>query len=128
MLIFGHEFLASARFYHIHSTESIALTPANSLLFIEFNIKNLDIITYMQENDLDFALEVTTLKNALFCEHLNAKYIVCNDDIATRIQKCAEHYLFDAKILCRINDDSEIESIATQGIDGVLYPDAIIKV
>jgi hypothetical protein len=128
MLIFGHEYLHSARFYHIHAIEAIAQTPSNALLFIEFSEKNLDIITYMQANALDFALSATSLKEALFSEHLGAKYIVCTQDIAKAIQGRAEHYLFDAKILCRIENDSEIETLAFEGIDGVIYPDAIIKV
>ncbi|MEA1919341.1 MAG: hypothetical protein U9N52_05825 [Campylobacterota bacterium] len=128
MLIFGHEYLHSPRFYHIHSIDSIETTPSNSLLFIEFDEKNLDIIIYMQENNLDFALEVGTLKEALFSEHLNAKYIICKKDSAKSIQDRAEHYLFDAKILCRIEEDSQIEILAVEGIDGVIYPDAIIKV
>ena len=128
MLIFGHEFLHSERLYHISSIESIEHTPPNSLLFLEFDEKNLDIISYMQNNDLNFALEVNTLKEALFSEHMGSKYIVCKNDIAKSIQDRAEHYLFDAKILCRIEDDSQIEILAVEGIDGVIYGDAIIKV
>ena len=128
MLIFGHKFLHSERFYHISSIESIEHTLPNSLLFLEFDEKNLDIISYMRENDLNFALEVNTLKEALFSEHLGAKYIICKNDIAKSIQERAEHYLFDAKILCRIEEDSQIEVLATEGIDGVIYGEAIIKV
>ncbi len=128
MLIFGHSFLASERFYHISSIDSIELTPSSSLLFLEFDEKNLDIISYMQENGLNFALEVSSLKEALFAERLSAKYIICKNDIAKSIQDRAEHYLFDAKILCRIEDDSQLEVLAAEGIDGVVYSEAIIKV
>ncbi|MEA3521867.1 MAG: hypothetical protein U9R50_02740 [Campylobacterota bacterium] len=128
MLIFGHEYLNSERFYHISTIDSIEHTPSNSLLFLEFDEKNLDIIEYMQKNELDFALEVSTLKEALFSEHLGAKYIICKNNVAKSIQDRAEHYLFDAKILCRIEEDSQIEVLATEGIDGVIYSDAIIKV
>lgn len=128
MLIFGHPYLDSTRFYHIHTIEAITLTPSNALIFIEFSEKNLDIITHMQASEIEFALSVTSLKEALFSEHLGAKYIVCTQEIAKVIQGRAEHYLFDAKVLCRIEDDSEIETLAFEGIDGVIYPDAVIKV
>ena len=128
MLIFGHSYLKSKRFYHIHDIDAISKTPASSILFIEFDEKNLDIIEYMHSNDLDFALEAKTLKEAIFCEHLGSKYIVCDKDIAKSIQDRAEHYLFDAKILCRVEDDSEIEVLAVEGIDGIIYGDAIIKI
>ena len=128
MLIFGHRYLESERFYHIHDIDAITKTPPSSTLFIEFNENNLDIIKHIKLNDLDFALEVKTLKDAIFGENLGAKYIICEKDIAKSIQNRAEHYLFDAKILCRIEDDDEIEVLALEGIDGVVYGDAIIKV
>jgi hypothetical protein len=128
MLIFGHTYLKSERFYHIHDIDAISKTPPRSTLFIEFDEKNLDIIEYMQINDISFGLEADTLKEALFSEHLGAKYIICNKDLAKSIQDRAEHYLFDAKILCRIEDDEEIEVLAVEGIDGVIYPNALIKV
>jgi len=127
MLIFGHKFLKSERFYHIHDIDSILQTPSNSTLFLEFDEKNLDLITYMQDNGVSFALEVKTLKEAIFCEYLHAKYIICHRDIVKTVQDRAEHYLFDAKILCRIDSDEDIEVLAYEGIDGVIYSDAIIK-
>ncbi len=128
MLIFGHPFLQFEHFYHIHDIDAITKTPSSCILFIEFHENNLDIIKHVQLNDLDFALEVKTLKDAIFGENLGAKYIICEKDIAKSIQNRAEHYLFDAKILCRVEDDEEIEVLALEGIDGVVYGDAVIKV
>ena len=128
MLIFGHSRLKSELFYHIHDTNSISKTPPSSILFIDFSEKNFDIIEYMKLNDLDFALEVNSLKDAIFSEQLGAKYIITDTKLAKTIQDRAEYYLFDAKILCRIEDESEIEALAKEGIDGVIFAEAIIKI
>jgi len=128
MLIFGHTYLKSERFYHIHDVDSILQTPSNSLLFIEFDEQNLDVIEYMKDNGLSYALEVKTLKEAIFAEYLNAKYLICTKEIVKSIQDRAEHYLFDAKVLCRIEDDDEIEALAISGVDGVIFSDAVIKI
>jgi hypothetical protein len=128
MLIFGHTYLKSERFYHIHDVDSILQTPSNSLLFIEFDEQNLDVIEYMKDNGLSYALEVKTLKEAIFAEYLNAKYLICTKEIVKSIQDRAEHYLFDAKVLCRIEEDYEIEALAISGVDGVIFSDAVIKI
>lgn len=128
MLFFGHPFIASAHFYHIYDVESIAKTPSNALLFVVFDEKNLDLIAYMRENRLHFALEVASLKEALFAEQLGARYIITDESLVKSVQSAAEHYLFDAKILCRIHEEEMIERCAKEGIDGVIYAEAIIRV
>jgi len=46
--------------------------------------------------------------------------------LASKLQKIAENYLFDAKILVPISNESEMEIVAEAGIDGVIFQDAII--
>ena len=128
MLLFGHRFIASARFYHIDDIDAIAHTPANSTLYLPFSGKNLDIIAHLSDNDLLFALEAATLREVVYAENLGASYIVVREDLAKDAQKAADTYLFDAKILCRIDDEEMIEAMASKGIDGVLFSEAIIKV
>jgi hypothetical protein len=128
MLLFGHDYIAYEPFYHISDIEAIAKTPSNSTLFLVFDVNNLDIITYLKENAIAFALEVTSLKEAIFAQNLGASYIITDENNATSIQKCAEHYLFDAKILCRAHNDEAIERLALEGIDGIIFAEAIIKI
>ncbi len=128
MILFGHPWIASPRFYHIDEVEKIALTPPGSLLLVPFAPENLDLIAHMHANALGFALEVASLKDALFAHNLGAAYIVTTEHLAKTIQKCAEHYLFDAKILCRIEHDDAIEALALEGIDGVLFAKAVVRV
>ena len=127
MLLFGHPLIDFKPFYHIDEIDEIERTPANSALFTHFSESNLDIIKHMQKNHLTFALEVTNLSEAVFAHNLGASYIVVHSELAKAVQDVAEHYLFDAKILCRLENGADLQEKILQGIDGVIYTQAIIK-
>jgi len=128
MLMFGHRFIPSQRFYHVDNIDAIEHTPPNTTLFLTFSEDNLDIITHFQENQLSFVLEVKNLTELIYAENLGAHYIVVDEHLSITAQKTAENYLFDAKILVRISNESEIEAAALSGVDGVVFPEAIIKI
>lgn len=128
MLLFGHRFIESPRFYHVDDIETIANTPSNSLLFIEFKESNLDIIKHCHSNNLNYAIEAASLREVIYAENLGAAYIVVEEELAQDAQKAAETYLFDAKILCRIEEEDMIEEIAEKGVDGVIFHEAIVKI
>jgi hypothetical protein len=128
MLILGHPHLPFEPLYHIDGIEAIAHTPAGSTVLFEWNGANLDLVEHCRANDLPFALEAATVKDALFAENADARFILVELPLAKSVQKVAETYLFDAKILTRIEDESQIEAVAFEGIDGVIFPEAIVKV
>ncbi|WP_297484694.1 hypothetical protein [Sulfurimonas sp.] len=128
MLFFGHRFLQSPKFYHVFDIDSILTTPPSSTLYVEFEEKNLDIIAYLQENEISFALKVKNVTEVAYAEALNADYIVVENSLAKTAQKIAENYLFDAKILAHIENEKEIEELVLLGIDGVICPSAVVKV
>ena len=128
MLFFGHRFIESENFYHISDIESISKTPSNSNIYLEFNEENLDIINYLNENRVSFALCIHNLTEMAYASSLNAKYIIVKPDIAKTAQSTAESYLFDAKILVSITHEDEIEEMLLLNIDGVLFPNAVIKI
>ncbi len=128
MLLFGHPYIDFKPFYHIDEIDEIERTPAKSTLFIHFKESNLDIIRYMQENRLTFALEAASLSEVVFAHNLGAKYILVKEDLAKSAQNVAEDYLFDAKILCRLEKERDLEEKIIEGIDGVIFAQAIIKI
>ncbi len=128
MLLFGHRFIASERFYHIDNIDAITHTPANSPLYLSFSENNLDIIEHMRTNHLKFALVCTTLAETIYANALDAAYIIVNEELAKSAQNAADTYLFDAKILVHIDSEEEIEAMASEGIDGVLFSEGIIKI
>ncbi|SFV70252.1 hypothetical protein MNB_SM-6-1012 [hydrothermal vent metagenome] len=128
MLLFGHRFIKSDLFYHIFDIDAIQKTPPSSTLYLEFNEKNLDIIEYLRLNKIAFALGVRTIKELIYAAALDASFIMLSKELAKTAQSIAETYLFDAKLLVHIESEDEIEEMALLGIDGVVFPEAVVKV
>jgi len=128
MLLFGHRFIESEKFYHINDIASINNTPPSSTLFLDFSEENLDIIRHFNENDLNFVLRVQNITELIYANALNADYIAVDKELAKSAQNIAESYLFDAKILVMSSEESDIEEFALLGVDGLLCATAIIKI
>ena len=127
MIIFGHDYFKKPPFYDVKSIDAILNTPSNSTLYIEFKPALLDVIEHCQLNNLSFALKVENLKDAVFAHNFNASYLITNRIMAPTIQKAADTYLFDAKVLCMIQEDEEIQELASLGIDGAIFSQGIVK-
>lgn len=128
MLLFGHPHIEHEKLYHISSIEAIEHTPSNSVLLFDYDNEVFELIEHAKENALEFALNIFSLKEAIICENLEAKYLLLSAELASSVQKAADTYLFDAKILVHIEDEDAIEDLASEGIDGAIFAEAIIKV
>jgi len=128
MLLFGHRFIESENFYHISDIEAISKTPSNSTIYLAFTESNLDVIKYLNQNSVTFALSINTLTELIYASSLDATYIIVTQELAKSAQNIAESYLFDAKILVSIETEDSIEEMAELGIDGVIFSNAIIKI
>ncbi len=128
MIIYGHRYIDSKQFYHIKDIDSISRTPSNSTLLITFKEANLDLVKYCKANDVAFILEVSSVKEAIFAKNLGAWGVIVERSLARSVQKIAQEYLFDTKVLCRVESDESIESVAFESIDAVVFKEAIVKV
>jgi len=128
MLLFGHRFIKSESFYYISDLDAISHTPASSTVYIKFEESNLDLIEYANANAIEFALSIEDVNELVYGSALNAKYLIVKKELAKTAQKIAESYLFDSKILVRVEDEDEIEELAILGIDGIIFSNAIIKI
>jgi len=128
MLLFGHRFIPSETFYHISSIDDITHTPPSSTVTLVFSEQNLDIVSHCNLNQLSFALSVNNITDIIYASALYASYIIVSQDLAKTAQGLAQNYLFDAKILVKVESDEEIEEMALLGVDGVIYPGAIVKI
>ena len=127
MLFFGHRFIPSEPFYHVSDIDAIVKTPPSAFLLIDFSEDNLDIISHAKSNNITFALRVDEITQLLYGSSLGAAFVLVPKPLAKTAQDIAENYLFDAKILVMIEEESEIEELALLGIDGVIFGNAIIK-
>lgn len=128
MLIYGHRFIESASFYHVADIDAISNTPPSSTIYLEFSEDNLDIISYAMQNEVGFMLGVNTITEIIYASSFGASYILVHKELAKIAQEIANNYLFDAKILVKIEEEDEIEEMAILGVDGVIFSNAFIKI
>ncbi len=125
MIVIGHEWINSSRFMKVFSEDEIKNTEINSIVLLEPLVDSIKLANYCQANDVPYAVTVSSLKDAIFCNSLEANFIICEENEACIIQPIAEKYLFDTKILVLIHDEKDISKIARLGIDGVIFSEAI---
>jgi hypothetical protein len=125
MIIIGHRFVKFNPFYLIKKSENIKKTPSNSVVVFEFNEENIELCEYCHKNSILFACICDSIKDVLFANALNASYLVCDKAIATKAQKLADNYMFDAKILLYSSDEADLEWVGENEIDGILLEEGI---
>jgi hypothetical protein len=127
MLIYGHRFIQSDNFYHVPNIDAIANTPPNSTIYLDFSEDNLEIINHAVSSEVILALGAKSVTEIIYASSLGATFIIVPKELAKTAQNLANNYLFDAKILVNISDESEIEELAILSIDGIIFSNAIIK-
>lgn len=118
MIILGDNIVPHIDTFFIDNIFNIKNTKANSVVIFDYDV---ELLKYSCKHNIDFAVIVNSLKEALYANALNASYIICKQDLDEKLQETAENYMFDAKILSIIENSDEIETIASKKIDGVIY-------
>jgi hypothetical protein len=118
MIIIGDNLVPYEDISFISSILDIKDTKANSTLIFYYDE---ELLKYASQNALSSAVIVSSIKEAIYSNSLNAKYIISKKDLAKQIQKIADNYMFDSKNLAIIGSNEEFEEIAKDEIDGVIY-------
>jgi hypothetical protein len=127
MLIFGNPYIESPKFIEINTISQIDSTNPKDILLIEFK-EPFSLAKYCFENNLEYAIEANSIKDALLAINLGCSFIIANLELAKTLQKIANEYLWDSKILVKIKDDSTLEKVALNYIDGVIYQNHIERI
>ena len=122
MIIIGDKLIPFEEVVYIKDIENIKDTKANSTIIFNYNEETLK---YSYDNELPVAVIVKSIKEAIYCNSLNAKYIISEINLAVQIQKIADNYMYDSKNLVIIDSNEEFENITKNEIDGVIYRDLI---
>lgn len=118
MIIIGDDILSSNKFIRIDSNKQIKDTLPKETVFFNYDKK---LMKYCFDNSIEYAVIVTNIKEAIFSNALFAKYIITEKDNSKAIQKIAENYMFDSKVLRIIDNEDEISDSASDSIDGVIF-------
>lgn len=118
MIIIGDPMIPSEAMFRIYHKEQIAESQPNATLIFKYNDA---ILEYASQNELSCAVMVDSIKEAIYVNACKGKYIIATQSLAKKIQKVAEVYMFDAKVLAVIENNDAFESVAEDEIDGVIY-------
>lgn len=118
MILIGDELVPYGQISFISNIEQINSTKANSIIL--FNYDEV-LLKYAYENELSSAVIVKSIKDAIYCNNLNVKYIISEKSLSKQIQKIADNYMFDSRNLVIIDSNDEFEEMAITEIDGIIY-------
>ena len=118
MILIGDKLVPFPEISFISNIEQINSTKANSIVLFVYDEK---LLKYVCDNELPSAVIVKSIKDAIYCNNLNVKYIISEKALASQIQKIADNYMYDSKNLAIIDSNDEFEEIAINEIDGILY-------
>lgn len=124
MILIGDSLIPHKAFCFIDSIADIDNTMPNSTLIYNYDE---NLLLYTRKNNLEAAVVVNSIKEAIYCNALKVKFIICDKKVAKSVQKVAENYMFDSKVLAIIEENEEIEKIALAEIDGVIYSSLLNK-
>ena len=118
MILIGDKLVPFADVFLIKNIKDIDNTKANSTVLFDFNE---EILTYCYKNELFCAVVVNSIKEAIYCNNLNVKYIISEKELSIELQKIADNYMYDSKILAIIDSNEELVQVAKLEIDGIIY-------
>lgn len=124
MILIGDSLIPHKEFEYIDSILDIEHTQPNSTLVFNYDE---NLLLYTRKNNLASSIVVTSIKEAIYCNALNVKYVICEKKLAKQVQKIADNYMFDSKILAIIESSDEIEKVALSEVDGVIYSSLLNK-
>jgi len=119
MIILNHKFIESKKLVTISSIDDIKKTTPNDIVVLKGLKEPFDMAIYCHKNQIEYAVEISTLKEAIFANSLGASYVICDFNLAKEVQILANEYLWDMKVLATVNE-KELESVAKAFIDGVV--------
>ncbi len=125
MEIFGHNFIKNKNFYTIKKIDDIKNTSPNSIILTDFDK---EIISYCKNQNLNFGVKVTSIKELILASAPNASYLLVDKDFSKEAQNIANEYMYDAKILLISSDENDIEFCAKNGIDGIIFTSSAHKI
>ena len=122
MILIGDKNIPFEQIKFIYTDTEINNTKSNSTVIFK---NNLELMKYCHSNEVAYGVVVSSIKEAIYANALEAKYILAKEELASKLQELATNYLFDSKILAIIKNDDQIENIALKNIDGIIYDELL---
>ena len=119
MIILNDERFSDEKFYKVTSKD--INSPNNSTLIFEYNEKDIALYKYCHKNSIPYGVIINNIKEFIFILNTNAKYAFCKSlELAKNLQKIADNYLTETKIILITQNYDTIEEIVLSEIDGII--------
>ncbi len=128
MIIIGYKGIPCEEFLKITSIQDIKNHTSLDNKVVWFKAKqDLDftLARFCHTHQICFCVFVSSITECMLYASFKPKYLMCEQYEADSLQKLADSYLLDSKILALIYGIDEIESLAPKGIDGVIFYEAV---
>ena len=125
MIILLDSCIPSEKFTNILAHDDIKLTDPNSVVVFAFDK---ELMLYCMQNNISYGVDITNVTQAIYANNMDARYIFPKKEILKVSQNLADNYMFDSKIIAKINSEDEIEKFALLELDGVIFKDKINNV
>ena len=99
MIIIGHPWIKSNRFFKVFSIKGIENSQADDIILLEPLVDSHTYAQHSQAYDIPFAVVVNNLEDALFANALGDKYVICDEGAALMIQPTPQEYHFYTRIM-----------------------------
>jgi len=96
---------------------NLEATPASSIVMVPFEINDIELY---EKHHAILGVIVYSLKEFIIVSKCGVKYALADFALSKQLQKAADNYLYDTKVLAMIESEDEIGKIAAEGIDGVI--------
>lgn len=118
MILIGDKNIPFENIATINEEKDIENTLPNSTVLFSFDF---NLMNFCKSHDVAYGVKISSIKEVIYSNALNAKYIICEKELSKQVQDIATNYMFDSRILAIIVEDNEIEELALNNIDGVIY-------
>ncbi len=115
MIILNHPLIPAPTLTPIASKADIATTKANEVVWFDYDLQ---LLRYCYDQRIPTAVHIHKASEAVYANALGAKFVTMELDLAKEVQKIAEHYLFDTKVIAML-DERLLDKAIEAGIDGV---------
>ncbi len=115
MIILNHPLVPAPTLRPISSKADIASTKAGEVVWFDYDLK---LLRYCYDQQIPAAVGIDTIQEAVFANALGAKFVTMRLGLAKEVQRVAEHYLFDTKVIA-ILDERLLHKAIEAGVDGV---------
>ena len=102
MLVFNSKYIPSQKFVEVASVDDIKSTKPTDIVLLKEFMPPFDLAKYCQSNGVTYAVRADSINDAIYANALDATYAISNFDLAKELQKIADNYLWDMKILAII--------------------------